>query len=266
MRCALPALTMVLTGLAFGQSNTAPEFEVASVKPSKLAGLLENHTPTLNVEPGRDIHFENIQLRDLIMLAYGVGIRQISAPLWMVDPAGERNESPRFDIIAKVPAAATKEQIPLMLQRLLADRFNLQLHRERKEIQTFALEVAKGGPKLQESAPSDRREPGCSRSMRTQPELIIIADCHRMTMPDLAQQLATLSPSYFREGPIIDKTGIAGMYDIHLEWIRVEEANAGAGGDTMFAAVQKYGLRLEKKKDSVEMLIVDHCEQEPTAN
>jgi uncharacterized protein (TIGR03435 family) len=265
MRCALTALTMVVAGLAFAQSN-APEFEVASVKVSRLAGLLENHTPTLNAEPGRDIHFENIQLRDLIMLAYGVGIRQISAPLWLYDPAGERNESPRFDIIAKIPADAKKEQLPLMLQQLLADRFKLQIHSERKEMQTFALEVVKGGPKIQESEPSDRREPGCARSMRTQPELTIIADCHRMTMPDLAQQLATLAPSYFREGPIVDKTGIAGMYDFHLEWIRVEEANAGAGGDTMFAAVQKYGLRLEKQKDSVEILVVDHCEKEPTEN
>jgi hypothetical protein len=114
MRSTLPTFAIFVAGWAYGQSSAAPEFEVASVKVSKLAGLLENHTPTLNVEPGRDIHFENIQLRDLIMLAYGVGIRQISAPLWLFDPAGETNDSPRFDVIAKVPADATKDQVPLM--------------------------------------------------------------------------------------------------------------------------------------------------------
>jgi uncharacterized protein (TIGR03435 family) len=250
--------------LAFGQPK--PEFEVASVKPSNLAGLLANQVPSLNVEPGRDIHFQNIQLRDLIMLAYGVSIRQISAPLWMFDPAGERNESPRFDIIAKVPADAKKEQIPLMLQQLLEDRFHLAFHREKKEMSVFVLGPAKGGTKLNASAAADQREPGCSRSMRTQPELMIIADCRHVTMSDLAQQLAALAPGYFREGPILDKTGISGAYDFHIEWIRVEEANTGAGGDTIFAAVERFGLKLEKSKEPVDMFVVDHCDQEPTVN
>jgi hypothetical protein len=86
MRCALATFALVIAGSAYAQSSAKPEFEVASVKVSKLEGLIATNTPTLNVEPGRDIHFENIQLRDLIMLAYGVGIRQISAPIWMVDP------------------------------------------------------------------------------------------------------------------------------------------------------------------------------------
>jgi uncharacterized protein (TIGR03435 family) len=259
-------VALAIAGSAYAQSGAKPEFEVASVKVSKLEGLIATNTPTLNVEPGRDIHFENIQLRDLIMLAYGVGIRQISAPVWMVDPAGDRNESPRFDIIAKVPSDAKKEDIRFMLQGLLEDRFKLTFHREPKEIQIYALETAKTGTKLQPSGPSDQREPGCSRSMRMQPELMIIADCRRVTMADLAQQLGTLAPSYFRDGLVVDKSGITGNYDFHIEWIRIEEANSGAGGDTIFAAVQKFGLRLDKRKDTVDMFVVDHCEKEPTAN
>src|SRR3984885_5537627 len=98
-----------------------PEFEVASVRPSKQDGLIENHTPSLNVEPGRNVNFANISLRDLIMLAYGVGPPQITGPDFITD---------RFDVIAKVPSDAKKEQIPQMLQALLAQRFKLAFHRD----------------------------------------------------------------------------------------------------------------------------------------
>lgn len=85
-------------------------------------------------------------------------------------------------------------------------------------------------------------------------------------MQDLAQQLQTLAPGYFREGPIIDSTGLKGIYDLNLEWIRVQEANAGADGPTIFAAVQKLGLKLEKRKEPVEVFVVDRCERQPTEN
>lgn len=133
-------------------------------------------------------------------------------------------------------------------------------------MQVFALEVGKGGLKLHESAAEDRRETGCTRGFGRGPELTITAECHRMTLGDLAQQLQTLAPGYFRDGPIIDKTGIKGVYDLNLEWIRVQEASAGAGGPTIFAAVEKFGLKLEKRKEPVEVFVVDHCEQQPTEN
>ncbi len=268
MRSA-PALLILglLTGYtAKGQSNSLPEFDVASIRPSQQEGLLANHTPTLNAEPGRDIRFANIQLRDVIMLAYGIGIRQIVAPKWLYDPAGETNETPRFDIVAKVPANATQQQIPLMLQRLLAERFKLEFHREHRDMQVFALEIGKGGLKMQESAAEDRRETGCSRGYGKGPELTITAECHRMSVEDLAQQLQTLAPGYFRDGPIVDKTGLKGIYDLNLEWIRMQELNAGAGGPTMFVAVEKLGLKLEKRKEPVDMFVVDRCERQPTEN
>jgi uncharacterized protein (TIGR03435 family) len=102
-----------------------------------------NQLPSLNVEPGRNLNFTNITLRDLIMVAYKVGAPQISGlPDWITN---------RFDIVAKVPADAMKEQIPQMLRALLADRFKLEFHREQKVIPIFALEVASGGAKMKES-------------------------------------------------------------------------------------------------------------------
>jgi len=85
-------------------------------------------------------------------------------------------------------------------------------------------------------------------------------------MAQLAQQLPALAPAYFREGPVIDRTGLTDAFDLRLEWRLVAEIEAGVAGPTMFTAVKKLGLNLEKKRENAEMLIVDHCEQLPTEN
>jgi uncharacterized protein (TIGR03435 family) len=259
MRTALVLLLLPSAAMAEG-----PEFEVASIRQSPLGGLLENYTPTLNVQPGATIRFANLRLRDMIVLAYGVGLRQLGGPPWTTEP--DSNDTPRFDVVAKVPADAKKEDIPVMMQNLLADRFKLKVHREPRTTQVYSLEVAKGGHKLTESVPAEGRVAGCQRGFGAGPELSIVAECRNVTMEQLAQQIQALAPGYFREGPVVDRTGLTGAYDLKLEWIRVQEATEGKPGPTMIAAVQKFGLRLEKTKESVDMIIVDQCEQKPTEN
>ena len=83
-------------------------------------------------------------LRALLVRAYGVKNYQVSEPGWM--------DSERFDVVAKVPDGATPEQFDLMLQKLLADRFRMTVHRETKELPIYALVVGKGGHKLKQSA------------------------------------------------------------------------------------------------------------------
>jgi uncharacterized protein (TIGR03435 family) len=255
----IAAFAAFVSNAAIGQPRAAaPEFEVASVRLAENDGLIENHTPSLNVEPGRNVAFTNILLRDLIMLAYGVGAPQIEGPDWLTN---------RFDVIAKVPSDASKEQIPLMLQALLAQRFKLAFHRDQKVIQIYALEVAKGGPKLQESPEGDTGASGCSRSFAESPGATLAAVCHRLNSADLAQQVQSLAPGYFRDGPVIDMTGLKGIYNFKLEWITRVEANAGSDGPTIFDAVQKQlGLKLEGRKQSMERIVIDHCEKAPTEN
>jgi uncharacterized protein (TIGR03435 family) len=250
--------------LPLGAHAQSPEFEVASIHRSQLTGLLENYTPTLNFEPGATIRFSNLRLRDMIVLAYGVGLRQLGGPPWTTEP--DTNDTPRFDVMAKVPAGAKKDEIPSMMQKLLADRFKLRIHREPRTSQVYVLQVAKGGHTLVESEKSTAHNPGCQRGFGPGPELSIVADCHNVTMAQLAQQIQALAPGYFRDGPVVDRTGLSGTYDLKLEWIRVQESEAGMSGPTMFAAVQKFGLRLERQKETVEMIIVDQCEQMPTEN
>ncbi len=254
---AVAALATFVASVTLAQS-AAPEFEVASVRPAGHDGLIENHTPSLNADPGRNLNFANISVRDLIMLAYGVGAPQISGPEWLLS---------RYDMIAKIPADAKKEQIPLMLQTLLSQRFKLAFHRDQKTMQIYALEVAKGGPKLTESAGGDKGESGCNRSFAETEGATLAAVCHRMSSADIAQQVQTLAPGYFRDGPIIDLTGLKGTYDFKLEWITRVEANQGSDGPTIFDAVQKQlGLKLDGRKQSLEILVIDHCEKEPTEN
>ena len=255
------------------QAQPSPEFEVASVRISNPEGnpeigYINASTPSLNVDGDRSLAFVQITLRDLIMLAYGVGARQIQGPAFLNGtPASPAD---RFNVNAKVPAGATREQVPLMLRALLAERFHLSLHRDSKPMQVFALEIAKGGLKMKETkaaaegTPSDAR---CTRSFAEREGATLAAVCTGMTSADIAQQIQTLAPGYFRDGPVMDASGLKGIYDFKLEWITNGEANAGSSGPTMFEAVQsQLGLKLEKRQQSVETLVIDKLDRTPTEN
>jgi uncharacterized protein (TIGR03435 family) len=125
----------------FGQT-----FEVASIKPAPpptggMILVMMSGGPG-SADPGR-VTFTNMTVKNILMRAYEVKSYQISGPGWL--------DSERFDIVAKVPQGATKEQFALMIQNLLAERFKLTLHHEKKDLPMYALVVAKNGPKLKES-------------------------------------------------------------------------------------------------------------------
>src|SRR5260370_12533950 len=146
LRVVIPAA--LLSAAAFAQ--TAPprlEFEVASVKPSPppaagqvLAGIKID---------GAQLHSRSLALRDYIQSAYKVKNYQVEGPAWL--------GSERYEIDAKLPARATREQVPEMLQALFADRFELKIHRETKNFPVYGLVVAKGGLKVEE-VPIDTEE------------------------------------------------------------------------------------------------------------
>jgi uncharacterized protein (TIGR03435 family) len=135
-------LAVIMACGAFGQTAAAPpSFEVASIKAAAppVGGKLMIR---MGGDPGR-ADYSNVSLRDIIRQAYGVKDYQISGPDWL--------NSARFDIVAKIPDGTPKDQVPLMWQTLLAERFNLQIHRETKELPMYALVVGKSGPKMKES-------------------------------------------------------------------------------------------------------------------
>lgn len=257
------SITIAATAL---RAQSGPEFEVASIHLSNPdQGFINAVTPSLNVGADHRLTFIQVTLRDLIMLAYGVGARQIQGPSFL--NGNPDSPADRFDIAAKVPAGATREQVPLMLQALLAERFHLSLHRENKTMQVYALEVAKGGLKMKESPEGATGEARCIRSFAEREGATLAAVCSHMRSADIAQQVQALAPGYFREGPVVDASGLKGVYDFKLEWITNGQANSGSPGPTMFDAVQdQLGLKLDRRRQPVEILVIDKLDRTPTEN
>jgi uncharacterized protein (TIGR03435 family) len=261
-----------------------PTFEVASVK---LAVPPEGRNAITTVRmdggPGTQdptrIDYQNVSISNLITQAYGLNHWQLSGgPDWM--------NMPLYDITARVPAGATKEQFQLMLQNLLAQRFSLQVHRETKELPTYSLTVGKNGSKLKPhvevpSPPDTDGKPAPEESGR--PKLgadgyPILSGGTTMAMmngrarvqmidKDVAWLVGQLSAQL--GGPVSDETGLTGKYDIALYWSsRRPNAQTDADNepDLIAAVQQQLGLRLEKKKGPSEMLAIDHVDKEPTGN
>ena len=126
---------------AFGQPTSNLRFEVASIKPAdpqEMGKLMIG----MGGDPGR-INYTGVSLKNVLMRAYRVRVYQIAGPSWI--------DNERFNITAKLPEGATQDQVPEMLQNLLADRFKLTLHRETRDQSVYALITGKNGPKLQKS-------------------------------------------------------------------------------------------------------------------
>jgi len=279
MRGVLSTILMFFaSGAAYGQAaDVRPEFEVASIKPSAPIDYARGMRVMANGGPGTPdpgrFTTENLTLYNLLTLAYGTERYQITAPDW--------TQSSRFDISAKVPEGTTREQLLLMLQRLL----KLAVHHEQKEMQAYELTVGKSGPKLRESADEPASAPDPSARPES-PKAALDKDGFPATPPGNAPfmrmmngrarwRLAKTSMDEFAKslagpvgGPVSDATGLEGKYDFTVSWV---SAPAGVipddAGPTIFGAIQEQlGLKLTPKKVMVDMLVVDHMEKAPTEN
>lgn len=242
-RTVILALPAMLTSFA---QSPAPAFDVASIHANPRIERQE-----IQVSPGA-LLLRNQPLFFLVEWAWDVTPAQIDAPAWFMESC--------FDIVAKTAAPADETQMRLMLQRLLSDRFGLKLHTEARVMQVYAMTLAKGGPKFQES-PTE----GTFVIERTNP---IVLNAHHARMSDLAQGI---SGEIGR--PVVDATGLKGRYEIHMDVSPyVAAANAADAGklDVMgilFTGLQDLlGLKLESRKQSVDVLVIDHAEKSPSEN
>lgn len=227
---------------AYSQSTapTRPQFEVASVKPhSSSGGSLNSRTR----DPGL-LSLTGMTVRGLIREAYGLKVYPLSR-------GPDALSTDRYDVIAKFRPDASKEQRMLMLQALLAERFKLVVHYETKELPIYTLVVGKGGPKFRAvEDDGSAAEIGSGGGHQIQ--------AHHISMKSLA---ATLQGSI--GDTVVDATGLIGLYDINLDF-NVDESKPDEG-PTVFEAVQRVGLKLEARKGSVEVVVIDHVEK-PSAN
>ena len=247
------AILLVVLTAALGQTAAPPpSFDVASVKPSTDAGEL------LNINLGTAVHgvvtLRNTTLSECIQFAYNLSSEDlISGPDWL------RDRKLRVDIEAKAPPVTPFNQLLLMMQGLLAERFQLVLHHEPRPMKHLDLTVAKGGLKLvaaKGEGPSNRIYYGRGRLNYT-----------RLSMPRLALLLSRQLKQV-----VVDRTSMAGAYDVNLEWSPDEAAPAGSDATEpaapgIFKAIQRQlGLALEVGKEPVDILVVDRAEKVPIGN
>jgi uncharacterized protein (TIGR03435 family) len=268
--------------IVFGQINAAPTgdlpgFEVASVKPHKSG---EGSTILLTAD---GLTATRVTVKFLIKQAYDVEDDQISAaPGWL--------DSETYDVVAKVSSSdlpaldkLDEKQRLRMLQPVLAERYQLNVHRAPKEIPVYALVIAKNGPKLHVAKPGDTYPDGLKgpdgkpgrpgMMMWSRGRLVAQGIPIASLLPPLTQQL---------ERTVLDKTGLTGTYDITLLWTPEDDRApmyngadgnrqasapaADSSGASIFTAIQEQlGLKLESQKGQVEGLIIDHVER-PSGN
>jgi uncharacterized protein (TIGR03435 family) len=220
-----------------------PAFEVASIKTSAPDAARTN----IQRDPGGGILLTNVNLQTLVSMAYNVQSFQLAGgPAWL--------RSRRFDVDAKAPAGAAKGQTWVMLQTLLADRFQLTVHRETRELAIFNLVVAKGGPKIQ---PAHRAPGPADDFVQTFPGRM---KALMVGMPGLALALSGVLGHQ-----VVDRTNLEGKYDFQLEFAP-ENAAADSDRPSLYTALQDLlGLKLETSKGPVNMIVIDRAEL-PAAN
>jgi uncharacterized protein (TIGR03435 family) len=240
-------------------ADARPHFEVATIKPSQS----RETGGSIKVSPGGMVSLSNFPVIVVIQFAYNVPRRQVSGgPSWL--------ESERFDIVGKPDLEGTPDmsQVKIMLQKLLADRLHLSLHREEKEFSAYALTVAKGGLKLTEATDNPNGLPAFLGSGGLQGRSIRNAT--------LAQFAGDLQGRLGR--PVVDQTGLGSKrFDFFLKWTPDASAmnaapstpppvdNADSPPDIFGAVQQQLGLRLEPTKAQVDVIVIDHVEK-PSEN
>jgi len=244
--------------------QSAQKFEVASIKPNISGAEGSRFTPA----PGR-IDGENVPVDLLIRAAFSIQSFQIvGAPDWI--------NSARFDILAKAEGTPTDDQMLLMLQSLLGDRFQLKFHRETRELPIYSLTVAKSGFKLHESTctirdpmvPETSPAPGqpnyCEGMRAATKGTLSVMDGQGIGIATLPRWLSQMLGR-----PVVDKTGLNGRYDLHLEFsheqLRGEPAAETIGPSIFTAFEDQLGLKLSTDRGSAEVLVIDHIEK-PTEN
>jgi uncharacterized protein (TIGR03435 family) len=204
------------------------------------------------------VRYANATLTSVLTKAYNVKFQQIAGPSWL--------DSERYEIIGKMPQGASKEQVPTMLQNLLAEKFQTKVHWETTQGQAYTLVVDENGPKIKES-----HAPNRSMSINTAGHIQYTG----VTMDSLAESL-----SVFLDSPVVNATRIEGTFDITLDvsmkdmtglrklgWPGSEGATpANARSPSIFNVLQGLGLKLQPWTTPIVHLVVDRAERLPAPN
>jgi uncharacterized protein (TIGR03435 family) len=242
------------------KEDADPSFDVATIKPNN-SGASSIQGLTMN---GRNFATRNSSLADLIGFAYEVQSKQIvSGPDWL--------DKDRYDIAA-VPdqeGAPNVQQLRLMVQKLLASRFNLKFHHDQRELSAYVLTVGKNGQKL---TPTQLKGSLPGMGMRPGPTGLTLlgANARLADFTGFLQMLVL-------DRPVVDRTGITGRFDYNVTFTpddsefnghppKLPQTETSDSAPNLFAAIQEQlGLKLDAQKTSVDVIAIDHVEK-PSAN
>jgi len=237
---------------------SAQTFDVASVKVSPPIGSAPVRFGMIS-EPGR-IVWSHATVKSLLVDAYELPVYLFTGPDWL--------NMDMFDITATLPPDTPGDQMRAMLRNLLAERFGMQAHREKRDLPTFAITVGKGGPKMKASDSTG----AAKTSSKMSPGKATLT-CTGCTTGKLAEILTQRL-----NRPVTDATGLTRAYDFTLVYEPEFQVLPGADGppppppgsadaSPIQAAIQaQLGLKLEPRKSPVEMLVIDRIEKTPTEN
>ena len=243
--------------------DAKPAFEVATIKPSDPA-----RPGKLFTVRGQEVVTINTTAMDLIKMCYDVHPRQIvGGPAWL--------ESDKYDLNGKpdVPGQPNVAQIKMMMQKLLADRFQLKFHRDKKELSVYAITVGKSGAKISKSDSDPNGLPGLFFGRAPGGMSFNVRNA------TLAEAASVLQGSML-DKPIVDQTGLSEKYDFTLKFTPDAGQIASLGGppptapaadnpdappDIFAAFQQQLGLNLVSTKAPADVLVIDHVEK-PSAN
>jgi uncharacterized protein (TIGR03435 family) len=246
MRRLLVSIVLVISA----QFVSSQDFEAASIKRSAPGNLRGS---TFEFLPGGGLRIANGTLKAILETAYEIRDFQIlGGPGWV--------NSEQYDILARSgdrpPRRTATEEIGAVrqrLQRLLAQRFKLEVHREMREVPEYALEIAKNGPNLIEIRDSSNQAgTGIQRS------------CGKIIGTNTTAANLSVYLSRQLERPVLDRTGLTGRYSFQFEWTPDTGPCPGSpeNAPSIFTALQeKLGLKLESIKGPVDALVIDHAEK-----
>jgi uncharacterized protein (TIGR03435 family) len=229
---AIPALFA-----SIALSAQSPTFEAASIKPAAPGGRGGRATASAD----RYI-YANTTVSNILIRGYGLKAYQVDGPGWI--------KTERYDIIAKAPDNTSNDQIPLMLQALLAERFQLKLHRESREMQVYLLVTGKGAPKYQKSGGELGYNMDNGQRVLRNHTMVQLADFLTFTV----------------QRPVLDRTSLPGTYNIPLEMSQEELGKSDGSAPSIFTIVESIGLKLESRKTPVEVIVVDSGNKIPIEN
>ena len=242
-------------------ANATPEFAVATIKPSRPEAPRGGYGIRAQV-----VTTTNVTVSWMIKLAYNVHADQISgAPSWV--------DAERYDTVGRsdTPGEPSRDQMKLMIKKLLIDRFQLKFHTEKKELPVYAMVVAKGGPKLTVSAGDPNAFPGIG--FGREPGVLSL-----MGRNTGLNGVANGLQSNVLDRPVVDRTGLTGRYDFQLRFTPDPTQSATFGGlepaksadldlppDIFTAFEQQLGLKLQTTKAVVDVMVIDRIER-PSPN